>query len=167
MYLFDAGHTARRVPRLLSPGFAENKRFALKLKGLEMPTQSRSKVRSPFSPYLVAPSASGLIRVGRFPRVNRVNLGLSFARPVSEIFTRPGGELFQLPPQFLRLDWSERGNKPPTLRANHSALAWRGGFIDKPSARSISLPSNADAVHDALTLKKRSGVASPPAVRQL
>jgi hypothetical protein len=43
-----------------SPWVSRNKRFALK--GLEMRTPSGSKVRSRFSPYLVAPS--GLIRVG-------------------------------------------------------------------------------------------------------
>jgi hypothetical protein len=36
--------------------------FAVALKGLEMRTRSGSKVRSRFSPYLVAPS--GLTRVG-------------------------------------------------------------------------------------------------------
>ncbi len=41
------------------PGLAENRRFALK--GLEIRTQSGSKVRSRFSPYLSAPS--GLIPV--------------------------------------------------------------------------------------------------------
>jgi len=43
-----------------SPWVRRNIRFALK--GLEMRTRSGSKIRSRFSPYLVAPS--GLIRVG-------------------------------------------------------------------------------------------------------
>jgi hypothetical protein len=42
------------------PWVSQNKRFALK--GLEMRKGSGSKVRSRFSPYLVAPS--GLIRLG-------------------------------------------------------------------------------------------------------
>ena len=45
------------------PWVVENKRFALKLKGLETCTRSGSKVPSRLSLYLMAPS--GLIRVGR------------------------------------------------------------------------------------------------------
>jgi hypothetical protein len=48
------------------PWASRNKRSALK--GLEMRTRSGLKVRSRFSPCLMAPS--GLIRVGGFPRVN-------------------------------------------------------------------------------------------------
>ncbi len=60
-YLFSVSHTARRArpegARKLraqgSPWVRRNIRFALK--GLEMRTRSGSKVRSRFSPYLVAP----------------------------------------------------------------------------------------------------------------
>jgi hypothetical protein len=60
---------APKGPESLAQGLpwaSRNKRSALK--GLEMPTRPGSKVRSRFSPCLVAPS--GLIRLGRSPKVN-------------------------------------------------------------------------------------------------
>jgi hypothetical protein len=51
-----------------SPWVSQIKCFALKLKGLKMRPRSDLKVRSRFTPYLVAPS--GLIRFGELPRVN-------------------------------------------------------------------------------------------------
>jgi hypothetical protein len=62
MYVFSASGPAPKGQESLAQGLpwvSRNNRFALK--GLEMRTQSDSKVPSRFSPHLVAPS--GLIRV--------------------------------------------------------------------------------------------------------
>jgi len=45
---------AKKLSPGVYPGLAENKRFALKLKGLEIRRRSGAKVRSRFSPHLVA-----------------------------------------------------------------------------------------------------------------
>jgi|SRR5580692_9813156 hypothetical protein len=49
---------------------------------------------------------------------------LDLARSVSEIFAGPNCELFQIPPQFLRLDWSQRRDEKPAQSERRSF--WSG-----------------------------------------
>lgn len=64
------------------------------------------------------------------PPLHEVRFHLT--RPVLVIRGRPDRVLLQIPAQVFCLDWSDRRDETPVLRAVDIRLSWRGRFIDQP-----------------------------------